>query len=432
MKKISFCFLVGLLVTGNYLLAEEVAERILSLPDCLYYAQRNNSDILNAQQEVTLAQQRLREAKSQLYPRIDLMAAASRYETGNFLSLPPVLSEINSFWIFSNRYPGQEYFIRLALWQPVYTSGRIKTNLTLARTKLSQSESELEIIRNQIFFQIKSAYYQILAAQKQVQLNEEEAKLILALRQRPEAKNPAVSQELDKYQSEVNRVLINIRYDLEEKKISLLKLLGLELNTQFSLKGELSEQTTDYNLNILLANAYRNRPELQQTQFAQTVDQLQLNMAFAQRFPTVVLSGSYDFLGADFPLPDKSWSANLLITLPLFDGGAIFARIAQQQTSIRQGKIKKVRLEDLIAAQVRQAYLAYRKNCQLLDLNRREKEQLVEVKLPTAVDTLGFLNYLNYRRAFRRIEDNYYQSLAELAISQSYLFSVVNLNEKNN
>lgn len=432
MRKTFFCFWGLMILARSITGGENFAERVLSLQDCFYYAEKNNPDILNARQEVILARERLREARSQLYPRIDLVAAASQYESKGILSLPPVPSEINSFWIFSDRYPGREYFARFALWQPVYTSGRIKTNLTLAQTKLSQTESEMEVIRNQIFYQIKCLYYEILAAQKEKLLDDKELELLAILRGRPEAKNLAVAQELDKYQTEVSRHQININYTLEEKKLSLLKILGLELNTQFLLKGELVERTTDYDLNVLLANAYRNRPELRQTQFAQTVDQLQLNMAFSRRFPTVVLSGSYDFLGGDFPPEDKGWSANLIITLPLFDGGAMFSRIAQQETLVRQGKLKKVRLEDQIAEEVRRAYLTYRKNCQLLDLARQEKENLKEVKLAASADTQTFVNYLNFRRRYREVNTNYYRTLAELSISHSYLFQVVNLNEENN
>ncbi|MHB9156238.1 MAG: TolC family protein [Endomicrobiales bacterium] len=108
-----------------------------------------------------------------------------------------------------------------------------------------------------------------------------------------------------------------------------------------------------------LSGAVQYRPELRQTQFQETIDSLRVNLSLTERYPTVTLGASYEWIGEKVPLDKSNWNATININVPVFDGWASWARIRQRKYQAREGKIRRSRIEDQIRFDVRQAYTDY-------------------------------------------------------------------------
>ncbi len=120
------------------LFADETAERELTLEESITTGVHNSQELLDYQEQISIAQERIKEAGSQIYPKIDFNLSVSKFSN----DFPTVLAPS-----FNSEYlPAQNedvfYSTRLSLWQYLYASGRYSTNLTLAETNLSQARSQ--------------------------------------------------------------------------------------------------------------------------------------------------------------------------------------------------------------------------------------------------------------------------------------------------
>ncbi|HCJ66812.1 MAG TPA: hypothetical protein DHV62_05655, partial [Elusimicrobia bacterium] len=195
--------------------------------------------------------------------------------------------------------------------------------------------------------------------------------------------SPEEERKISFHRSRLKSNLANADYEFKKTKLYLLDLIGLELNTELTLKGELKVIAEELNLDKCLAWAYQYRPELKQIQVEEEIDTLSVNLALAERYPTLSLGVNYLFVGSIFPYPEKNWSATVGISLPLFDGWAGWSRIRQSQTHLEQNKLKRVEWEDQINLEIRQVYgdnIFWQKELENWAKEEKEEEKFFELQ----------------------------------------------------
>ena len=105
--------------------------------------------------------------------------------------------------------------------------------------------------------------------------------------------------------------------------------------------------------------AYKFRPEIKTTQYQETMDNISVNLINMERYPTIKIGASYDWLGDEKKSSEKNWYVSLNINYPIFDGGAIFARLKQKKIKARQATIERSKIEEKIKLEVRKAFSDY-------------------------------------------------------------------------
>lgn len=310
-------------------LAAEPVERVLTLDESIETGLHNNQELLTLQEQVGIAREQVKEANSQIYPKIDFNLSASRFNN----AAPTVLPlSFNSLYLPATK-TDLYYYTRLSLWQYLYAGGRFGTNVRLAEINLSQARSQADAVRSGVIRNVQTSFYGCLAAREKIRAYETAA--------RPAAE------------------LARFRYEYDRQKLAFLDSLGLELTTMIDIEGTLTPPVEEYDLNKCLAWAFQYRPELRQTQFQETIDSLRVNLSLTERYPTVTLGASYEWVGDQKPLDQTNWNATININVPVFDGWASWARIRQQKYQAREGKIRRAKIEDRVRFEVRQAYLDY-------------------------------------------------------------------------
>lgn len=338
-----FCFTIQL--------SAQQSERLFTLDESIVTAIHNSQELLSLSEQIEIAKNRINEARSQIYPKIDFNLSLSQFDNNTPTVLAPSFSSIYLPDTNKEIY----YFTRFSLWQYLYAGGRYTTNLRLAEINLSKASSQYEAAKNEVVKETKKAFYDCLAAGQKVKTYEMTLNEIKELAE----KKPLQKARWALFSGHVKLNLLKARHESEKTALNFLDTIGLELYTLFELQGELSVLEAEYNLNKCLAWAYENRPELKKTQFEETIDSLKVNLSLTERYPTITLGANYEWVGDQFPLTNKSWNATLNLSVPIFDGWASWARIKQRKNQAREGKIRRAKIEDQMRFEVRNAYLDY-------------------------------------------------------------------------
>ena len=338
------CFLWRPLFAGE-------AERVLTLEESLTTGLHNSQELLTCQAQVSIAREMIKEAGAQIYPKIDLNLGMSKYDN----DLPTVLApSFNSDYLPAGNV-STFYSTRVSLWQYLYANGRYTTNLTLAQANLSQANSQADVVKNKVILDVKKSFYACLKAREKIKACESAISAVKNIIE----KNPSAKARWAYELNSMNFSLLKFRHEYEKQKLKHLETLCLELDTSIEINGELSPPAEEYDLNKCLAWARNYRPELSQTQFQETIDSLKVHLSLAERYPTVTLGANYERLGEQYPLDMTNWNATINVNVPIFDGWASWSRIRQRKLQVREGTIRRARIEDEVDAAVREAYLDY-------------------------------------------------------------------------
>lgn len=333
-------------------------ERILDLEECIRLASLNNESLLLVKKEYEIAQQRILESNAFSYPNLDFDFNYFRYMVTGDTEKKPGLPYSYVFLPDTGLEPQDYFTTRFSLTQNLYSGGRISNAKKLARINLKKVEIQTERKKNEIVYQTRKAFYECLFAKEKMFLYEKNLNFIEQMLVELTKRNvsPEEQRKVSLYRNKLKSNFVNAEYEFKQTKLQLLDVIGLELNTKIDLKGSAEMLPKELNLEKILVWAYQYRPELKQIQLEEEIDTLSVNLALAERHPTLSLGANYLFVGPLFPYPEKNWLITVGISVPLFDGWAGWSRIRQSQINLERNKLKRVEWEDLINMEIRQTY----------------------------------------------------------------------------
>ncbi len=329
-------FILLLLFLVSPIFAQGV-ERVLTLDECTKLALNINQDILIAKEAVSYAEQRVNEAKSLYFPKLDLNFNVSRF-SNDFETL------INSHYLpatilLPNGSRDYFYSTKLALWQPIYNGGKTVATNKLAKINYEKAKTNAEIKKNEVIAQVKSQFYKNIALKEKIKIYKDYLS---------KKANASLQDKID---------ILEHQYELET--LELLSLVGLELDMVIDIEGTLDTEKLNLDLQQCILWAYQFRPEIKTTQYQESIDNIAVNLINMEKLPTIMLGASYDWLGDDLEKWERDWYISLNINLPLFEGGAVFSRLKQKKIQARQATIERSKIEDRIKLEVRKAFSEY-------------------------------------------------------------------------
>ena len=333
MKKL----IVLLLLFLSLPLFAQKTERILNIEECVKLALNINQDVLIAKEAVFFAEQRVSEARALYYPTLDLNFNLSRFSNdvstlinSNYLPATILLPEGNRDYFYSTK---------IALWQIIYNGGRTVATNRLAKIQYEKAQTNSEIKKNEVTAQVKTQFYKNIALKEKIDIYKKYLE---------KNKNETLQNQLD---------ILKHQYELET--LELLSLIGLELDTVIDIEGEIKIEKLNLDLQQCILWAYQFRPEIKTTQYQESIDNIGVNLINMEKLPTVMFGASYDWLGDDMDHWERDWYISLNVNVPLFEGGAMFARLKQKKIKARQTTIERAKMEDKIKLEVRKAFSEY-------------------------------------------------------------------------
>jgi outer membrane protein len=265
-------------------------------------------------------------AYSALYPQISLSFGDTRSYQGANLSSP---------FVYSTSYAEQ-----VSVSQTIFNGFAAKGNIDQARAQLNLAFADLNGVKATVSFNLKSAFAQLLFAQKLVKISSDvidiqqsNARLVKLLYEG----GSEDKGDMQLSQANLDQALYNFDQAVRTRDLSGVQLgvfVGQELPPPVLAEGELETSPLptmpDFDKLALLTPSYFEHKA--------QVDGAAAGLTIANSgwYPTVTATADATRGDSQFPLKNHGWSAGFAVTYPLFQGGATYFDVKAANASLRQ------------------------------------------------------------------------------------------------
>ncbi len=347
----------------------------LTLENAIRLGLENNSDFLTARQEIAVAEQKVNEAKFLFLPQLAVQGTATLYDLDYPMVLPGSVA---------NRFlPGQviadkrdQFFgVGVTATQYLYSGGRIRNTLRIARANLKQVQSRYETVKNTAVLDIKKSFFNLLFAQEYDRFMQELLDQVSRWSVRPagdvwtQLRTRSAWAELQARRRMAARQLLQARQTM---RVSLNK----ETNADFSIVGSFLPVRTEWELPQLYLRAMEYRPELKSALYALELDSISMDLALSKRYPDILLNASYEQLGAD-TLGDTNKQVSLSVRLPLPYN--VSSQITQKKAEQKKSALRRAQIEDKIRTEVTRGFNEMRFWQEEVSIRQEQFDELTEM-----------------------------------------------------
>lgn len=319
--------------------------------------------------------------------------------------------------------------------QPIFAGGSILSNYRLEKYGVEISKGDVETVKRDIVLQVRVGYFNILTAEKLVDVAKQAVKQFEAQLEVSKAFfEVGIIPKNDLLQAEVRlantrQALVKIENDLALAKSQFNILLRRDINEPLSVVDILEYKPSVLRLDDSLDEALRHRPELKNA--ALRVEQAKESVKIARSgfLPTISLSGYYGRFSEEFSLygdlTSERWTFEGVATFNLFDWGKTAYKVGETKVKVTQAEDSKMQVIDGIILEVKQDYLnmvtaernilVSQKSIEQAEENLRMNEERYKYQVATATDVLDAVTLLAQARV------NYYGALSDFNVAKARL-----------
>lgn len=406
-RKLSTSFLVVILALAFNSLAtladDSEASMVLSLEQALEESYANSNLLQAANQQVTIAQQGVKQAQAGFLPELSYEALTKDSDTA----------------------PEEVGTGSISATLPLYTGGKLTAALKMAKHNLTIAEKQALQARQQLTYNIKSAYYGVWLAQAALEVAQSSYDNLQHHVERVEQLYKAGSaSKFNLLQAEVQRDrlkpdVIKANNQVELAKLGLSNLIGWDRNTAFTVNYDPS--TTVFSqpesVDTLVELAYSNRLELKELQIKQELVELQVKLARAGYKPNIGLSANYTAEGADLsPQEWTSESTNLILSISGKINAATHYEVTDAKAQLKLLEIQTSNLKDNINLEVKQALQTINENIETTKANQanielaRESLRMTEIRYEAGMATT--MDIMDSQLALDQALNGYYTGIS--------------------
>ncbi len=433
MKKAKTILLAILLIFWAVKFSSPMEKKILTLEESIRLALSQNPYHLAAEERLETARAKLREAASGFLPTLNsegLHTVAEKIFILEFPSFIPGEPPQSVSIDFTKDY---QFSLNFSL--PLFTSGRLTSGYKQAKYNLRSTEEAVRQSEHITVFNAKKAFYGYLLSKDFVKVAEEAVDVAEKhLKNVKSLYEVGVASKFDLLRSEVELAnlkpqLIRARNNLKIAELNLKTLLGLDLSQPIEIKGYLNYEPFEPDLEECVAEAMLKRPEISQIKYQKQMAGQGLKLARASNLPSIAVSATYNFWADQLNFRKDTWQSfyavNLVFTIPLFNGFATSARVAQSKAMIKELDFTEKGLIDVIKFEVRQAILRLQEAKESLLSQEKNVEQAQEslriAELNFSEGLATTLDISSAQAALSQAKTNYSQALYNYVISQAEL-----------
>lgn len=406
LRTIAASILMALLFTGARPaeLFAQPASRRLSFAELASTVLQNNLQLRAAALDVAVAEAQLAQARAGRQPQVVVSGSYTRaqQQSGQTISFPNPFGPSPPVISLTLPAPNPNiYAARLALQYPLYTGGRIESQIALAEANLRGARAVFVRAQEQILFSAQQLFLQALLGQESVtaaqralsQSNE-------SLRVANARVSAGAAPQFDALQAQVavanaEQGVVRATTSVASAQTSLSATLNLAQDTSLEFAETLEPRPVAGTLQDAIARAVRGRSELVEIQSRIAAAQAAIELAASGGRPNVNVSSGYDVgnSGGTATSLVGGWSVTLGVTLLLYDGGLTRERIREGQLRIEQLRVLDAQTRQQVELEVRQAWLALQQAAgELLAATKaveqgREAARLAAVRYQAGVST---------------------------------------------
>jgi outer membrane protein len=351
---------------------EVILNDTLSVDRCIEIALKNSPLIAVAEGNVKKSELDVDDAKADLLPDINLSG-------GYYLN-----KTYNEF-----RWDRDYYALNLSASIQPFNSGRTYLNVEKTNAHFASAKEGYRLTRMNLIMEVISRYYNLLNAFGMLDLRER------ALEQKK------YQLEFSKAQFELGMVpradtlkaradLEGARVDLHEangelliRRAELNEVMGLDLDSSISIKDVDLKELDIPEFDSVLTVAYRRRPDLEQQEASISASKYNMMIAWANRLPTLTLTGGYSLNAGRFAFDDQplnsanfndnsDWSVGLTLSFPIFDGGTRSRTIRKANIDLNNAQLEYEDLKRQVRLEVKSTYINLENAMEKIELTRKQ------------------------------------------------------------
>lgn len=344
----------------------------LTLKQAEAIAVANHPQIKAASLTAAAAEQVTTEVRSAYYPVAYGNLTGVQAETGTRLAA----GGLNNPIIFDRFASG------LAVGQLLTDFGRTHRLSQSAGLRAGAEREGVVVTRADVLLLVDQAYFRTLRAQAVLTVAQETVKGRQTVADRVEALAKAkLKSGLDVSFAEVNLgqaklLLVQAQNEIQAAYAELARTLGYSDGREFELAEEPLPPAPPPEVLPLVAQAFRERPELVRQRLAA---QSAHSFAVAERdlwFPTISAAGNFGLVPVgDQQLRSSYAAGGFNVTIPVFNGKLFSARYAEANLRAQAEDQRLLDLENGVAREVRVAWLDVNTAYQRLDLTAQILDQ---------------------------------------------------------
>lgn len=414
----------------------------LTLERSIEIALANNPEVAATSWDVAVAGARADQAKAARWPTLT-------YE-GSYLKT------LNSRPLFEVRFNNQKRLFTkqqtrgdVLLKFPLFTGGRIINEIKATELVRLAEENRLSRTRDELVFNVSSTFYSILSQGKVIDSLKFSLQAMQEQRQKmAQMVEVAKAAKVDLLRTEVRVADLEQNLEretnvLEIQKRVLATLLGLDEKANLKIAGKLTFENKAFSSGQLVPLALDRRPDYRGARDKVEAQARKVDVARAGHAPKFNLVGSYGYRGTGVSgvLDDRGGGGNLArnrgpwydddgqigvtLTMPLFDGGLITAKVKEEFSALAaaQERLRKLNLQ--VRQEVETAVLDVRSTSERVKATEKAVEQAREsLRIEILKYNLGagsITDVLDAQSALLQTETTYYRALSEFRIAVARL-----------
>ena len=332
---------------------EKPPELRLSLRDAMKAAVDENPTVQLFKERITQAEDQAFTQLGALLPNVSARASGARrrFFLSAFGGRSVVLDPIDF------------YEARVALTQNIFSLSLIQ-KWRAARANVEVSTLDSATTKMDTMATVGLAYLEALRARAagkarlaDVKLNRELLRLAVERKYAGMATSLDVTRAKVQFENEKQRLLV-ARNEYDRAQLNLLRAIGLSFDVKLVLTDKLTvREVPEQTIEEALQTAMENRVELKAQKKRERLAELSLSSVTMERVPSLTGSGDVGMIGTQIPDALTTDNVQLLLSIPIFDGGQREGRISESRSLVRQEAIRTRDIRYQVALEVRDALL---------------------------------------------------------------------------
>jgi outer membrane protein TolC len=417
-----------MMLPASIMRGQEEPAKLLSLEEAVSLARSHNRELKQAGLEIHKQKEAFSEAKTQLYPRFDTYFLASELLTpldftirsgtfGTFPATGPIPAK-NSII----HTPARPVAIAsVTATQPLTQLFRI--DLSIKQQKLAAELSQQSYFEREqgLVNEVRRAYYAILQSQSELESQRallaylEELQQLTGRRLQQEAVLKADSLRITALRTKASYQLTVIEDAVADQKEALNRLLGRDLQAEFTVEMVLASLPEESSLQEARKSAIEMRPEIKAETIRKERATLETKIEKTRYIPDISIQANYLTAPNISFLPQNLGGVGVLLTWQPWDWGQKRHNIAQKVDAEKQAQLSIDNVRDQVLQEVDSTFRRLREAREMLTAAQAARNAEAE-KLRNEMDayshqTTVLSDLLQQHSSVASAEDQYRQGL---------------------
>jgi len=404
-----------------------------TVDEAIEYALMNNPEI----QQLNIAFQKSKEQVGQsisaFYPSIN----ASGYYA--YVTNVPVI-QFDSIPIPFGAH--ENYNVQVSLQQVLFAWGKLYNAYKISDLASDIAELSVTRKRQEIRYSVTDAFYGLLVLEEYVSQTRASLTQLERFAASVETRYKAgLVSQFDLLRAQVEVENLKPRVIESENALNLARegfklLLGIDLDVDFALSGELKMVEEEFSLDQLIASALENRAEIKNLRSVERIAQLSQAITRRANLPTLVGGATYE-RSKPYGFTGEDWGSNVTFNVgfqfPLFSGFSNLYKSREAALVLKETRLVLESLERGIEVEVKQAYLTFLASKEAIGTaeqnvgQARKAFEIIETRYQNGLATN--LEVLDTDLAYRQAQVNYLTALKTYNTSLAEIYKAIGKEE---